>query len=287
MSVLFSLANLVAHAIGYSALSKQRDKRSQLSPAEASALDTLQLVYKAYSVAGINTWIWSSVFHTRDTNWTERADYFSAAGGMVCGLWMAVIRLSGMYKSGTLRRWQRSAWTTTCLLVFVMHCRHLTRGPRFDYTYNMRFNVVIALLQIGLWAAWSVHHTLIVPRRHARQSARAHRANILDQAAVMSQRPTPGLQLSSTSATHASSHASGSAPHALRPLLPLLLLPALSALELLDFEPVGPGNWRLLDAHALWHLSTVPVVFVWYSFLIQDVEWVKTSLQDESEKRLL
>ncbi|CAM9734846.1 unnamed protein product, partial [Choristocarpus tenellus] len=31
-----------------------------------------------YTVVGINTWLWSAVFHARDVRWTEAADYFCA-----------------------------------------------------------------------------------------------------------------------------------------------------------------------------------------------------------------
>lgn len=37
-------------------------------------------------------------------------------------------------------------------------------------------------------------------------------------------------------------------------------------LELMDFPP-----WKfLIDAHSLWHLGTIPVPLLWYSFLIED-----------------
>ena len=46
----------------------------------------------------------------------------------------------------------------------------------------------------------------------------------------------------------------------------VLLLNASIALELLDFSPI---LWTL-DSHALWHLSTSPIHFIWYSFIIED-----------------
>jgi hypothetical protein len=33
-----------------------------------------------------------------------------------------------------------------------------------------------------------------------------------------------------------------------------------------DFPPWG----RVVDAHALWHLATVPIAVMWYDFLVLD-----------------
>ncbi|KAG8192357.1 hypothetical protein JTE90_029091 [Oedothorax gibbosus] len=46
----------------------------------------------------------------------------------------------------------------------------------------------------------------------------------------------------------------------------VLAVNLLLLLELCDFPP-----WKfMIDAHALWHLGTVPVPFLWYSFLTED-----------------
>lgn len=39
-------------------------------------------------------------------------------------------------------------------------------------------------------------------------------------------------------------------------------------LELLDFPPI----LRILDAHALWHLATVPITQMWYEWLVNDAQ---------------
>lgn len=45
--------------------------------------------------------------------------------------------------------------------------------------------------------------------------------------------------------------------------LVVLLLHGLALLELMDFPPM---LW-VLDAHAVWHLSTIPVHFLFYRFV--------------------
>lgn len=49
-------------------------------------------------------------------------------------------------------------------------------------------------------------------------------------------------------------------------------------LELGDFPPL----WFVLDAHSLWHLATSPLPLLWYSFLIDDVNFMA-----EEAKKLL
>ncbi|XP_062503653.1 post-GPI attachment to proteins factor 3-like [Corticium candelabrum] len=55
-------------------------------------------------------------------------------------------------------------------------------------------------------------------------------------------------------------------PYVWKCCLFLVLLSAAMALEINDFPPW----WGLFDAHSLWHLATVPLTFLWYSFLVDD-----------------
>jgi post-GPI attachment to proteins factor 3 len=52
----------------------------------------------------------------------------------------------------------------------------------------------------------------------------------------------------------------------------IILVDVTIFLELTDFRPVF--FWSL-DAHALWHLSTVAFPFLWYDFLIDDNNFIK------------
>ncbi|KAK4052974.1 hypothetical protein OIO90_004098 [Microbotryomycetes sp. JL221] len=309
LSVLFSMLNFVSHTWGLCRLMKMKREWScqqqqtslshrhyrHPSPSHNSHHNVISLcnVYIVYSLTGLNTWIWSSVFHTRDVDWTERADYFSAAAGMICGLWVVIVRLAGLYtndnqqqqerrrhqsKTKTRRslRWSFVTCSTICVVLFVWHCHKLTKGGgRFDYTYNMQFNVTVAILTILLWSGWSVRHVVVLPRK-LRRTTQGPNDSVMTAGrhVTLSAAPTPGLGLSSSSNDQV-------AGHALRPLLPLLLLPLLSCLELFDFEPVGFGTGqRLLDSHALWHLTTVPVVVVWYRFLCLDLRWIRKVVDD-------
>jgi len=53
-------------------------------------------------------------------------------------------------------------------------------------------------------------------------------------------------------------------------VISVLLLDLAVLLELLDFVPIF---WTF-DAHALWHLSTVPIHYFWYKFVSEDCEYL-------------
>ncbi|CAM9840948.1 unnamed protein product [Bubo scandiacus] len=55
-------------------------------------------------------------------------------------------------------------------------------------------------------------------------------------------------------------------PHVWKCAAVVLLLQALALLELLDFPPI----FWVLDAHALWHIGTIPLNVLFYSFLVDD-----------------
>lgn len=58
------------------------------------------------------------------------------------------------------------------------------------------------------------------------------------------------------------------------PALLVLVLAGAMSLELLDFPP-----WLYtIDAHSLWHLSTIPITHVWYRFLMKDARWEQTQI---------
>jgi hypothetical protein len=57
---------------------------------------------------------------------------------------------------------------------------------------------------------------------------------------------------------------------------------AASLLELFDFPPL----WGVFDAHSLWHLATVPLGFVWYTFWAQDCRNLEAILRGSSTSKV-
>lgn len=67
-------------------------------------------------------------------------------------------------------------------------------------------------------------------------------------------------------------------PYVWRCALSVVLALAASSLEILDFAPI---LWAF-DAHALWHLSTALLPFLWYKFITDDCQHLQR-LKQRSE----
>ena len=121
-------------------------------------------------------------------------------------------------------------WALTCLAVYAGHVTYLSILPRFDYTYNMGFNLALGLAHNVLWSLYALPSSRsLLPRFPFRP--KDYRPAFVNKAFVF-----------------------------------VLLTTAATALELFDFPP-----WMdIIDAHALWHLSTVPITKFWYDFLVED-----------------
>jgi len=268
-SVLFSFLNFYYHWKGFKTLrtlsrgitSSGGGSSSNSKGARTFEGKKLAKVYLVYSTSGLIAWIGSIVFHTRDNSWTEKLDYFGAGGTTLVGLWCCIIRISGLYSTSTTsstsstfkatsspKRYKKLL-TTSLTVLYLLHISYLSFRNRFNYSYNMKINIFVSILTIFFWLYWVyLQSSLPSPSNFSRR------------------------QLSS----YPSARTRFRAPHHLDPLLPLFLLPSLTLFEVLDFPPVGfPGTrLRLLDSHAIWHLSTVIVVKWWYDFLIKDVNWI-------------
>ncbi|KAK9458678.1 Per1-like protein [Lipomyces oligophaga] len=154
-SVLFSILNFVPHF-------KSFQKFRKSFPADNARTDFfLKKYYIWMTVVGMNAWLWSSVFHTRDFVVTERLDYFSAGATIMTGFFVACIRIFRLDRQA--KSPIRRALVALCLTAFSLHVAYLSL-IRFSYTYNMAANVVIGLIQNGLWIFYSLTRYFGRPR---------------------------------------------------------------------------------------------------------------------------
>ncbi|KAG2748290.1 Per1-like protein [Suillus brevipes Sb2] len=224
-SVAFSLWNMYYHIQGW------RQLRNRV-PSD----HPMRSYYLTWAIVSINAWFWSAVFHTRDLPNTEKLDYFSAALVILYALYHTVLRLFNQYPT---RPWEHGRiqrtpihflWSSICTIAYLSHVTYLSILPRFDYTYNMAFNLTVGFTHNLLWLLYSLPASLPLIRRFPSKS-KTYRPSYASKAAVF-----------------------------------VALTTAATTLELFDFPPWG----RIIDAHALWHLSTAPLAKFWYDFLIKD-----------------
>ncbi|XP_046965265.1 post-GPI attachment to proteins factor 3 [Vanessa cardui] len=136
-SAFASLLNLITHMYMYSKL---------LGISVRSAPHVL--LWHVFAMVCMNAWIWSIIFHTRDTAFTEFMDY-ACALSMVMSLFIAaVVRI--------LHRRKKLAAVLLILTLayYVEHARYLYSG-RIDYDYNMRVNIFFGVAGSLLWLGWA------------------------------------------------------------------------------------------------------------------------------------
>ncbi|XP_078080398.1 GPI-specific phospholipase A2-like PGAP3 isoform X1 [Mustelus asterias] len=165
----------------------------------------------SFAMVTLNAWLWSTVFHTRDTPLTEKMDYFCASSVVLYSIYLCCVRTLGL-----TRPWTSSLFGALLIILFAGHVWYLTY-VRFDYGYNMTANILIGLINLLWWLSWCLWNRPLLP-------------------------------------------------YVWKCMMVVVMLHGLAFLELLDFPP---WLW-VFDAHAVWHFSTIPVPFLFYSFLIDD-----------------
>ncbi|KAI8070303.1 Per1-like protein [Thamnidium elegans] len=137
-SVFFSIGNGLVHLYYFTRLRKK-----------VPTVYDLKGYMLLYSCIGINTWFWSTVFHMRDTYWTQLLDYFGATLLVLYSLFYAIIRVFHLLKL-----------TRRCLglLFFCCYLTHIVylSVVSFDFTYNMIANVIVGSIQVSVWFYWFI-----------------------------------------------------------------------------------------------------------------------------------
>ena len=147
VSVLASLANMYANV--------HMLRRMRRAPGFARS--RFRWLWLASSAVSVNAWLWSTLFHAKDSRFTEAMDYFSAFAFILFQFNSFFVRVcfwppAGIPMSATKTAKGANALLArqyACLLVcaasalyFLYHVHYLS-SVSFDYGYNMTANILV------------------------------------------------------------------------------------------------------------------------------------------------
>ena len=206
LSAVASLGNLASHLY---MLNKMRNTISARAP--------LKLLWYTFGLVSVNAWLWSTIFHTRDFDYTEKMDYF-------CGFSLVIFQFNAFFirflklKKTFTSKFLMYTISAACAFFFYKHVYFLSY-IHFDYGYNMKVNIMFGGLNSLCWLLWSAYEYFYLKNKYVVNCA-----------------------------------------------ISIILVDVFMLLEVLDFAPI---YWTV-DAHSLWHISTICIPLFWYQFLIDD-----------------
>jgi hypothetical protein len=103
-----------------------------------------------FSLICINSWLWSGIFHARDTPFTEAADYFFATSQLLYSAWMAVHRISHDTRLARVSMPLAAA----CLVAYYWYVSYML-NVKFDYGMHMKINTALVVAHYLLWVLWA------------------------------------------------------------------------------------------------------------------------------------
>ena len=127
-SFIFSFLNLFANIRALRNYNKINDNRDKMS-----------MLYRYQAYFAINAWIWSIVYHARESKTTEYLDYFFAYSIALFSLFEIFIKW--LYELGI--KLSNRALLNISVPFFAMYCYHFyfLFFVHFDYFYNMKVNI--------------------------------------------------------------------------------------------------------------------------------------------------
>lgn len=228
-STLFSIGNFFPHYWGCKLMWSHYKKETSIHGNKEAAN-----LYWAYMIVGLVAslaWVFSTLFHLRDTWTRELLDYYFAGMTVISGFYAIVTRVFKLYL--TRNNGKRFLFGMVVLLMYAAHITRLIID--WSYTYNMRANVFIGVIEDALW------FTHAITSFQSRRTSRGFVSDLKD----------PSINWT---------------------LIPIILVLSVTfgmTFELFDFPPM----MDLLDAHAIWHFCTIWPALYWYPYMVKDVEW--------------
>ncbi|KAK6197358.1 putative ER protein processing protein [Scheffersomyces amazonensis] len=246
-SVIFSLGNLVVHGLG---LKKIWHKWNSIP--NGPAHDRLKSQYInliLMTLVSMGAWIFSTIFHIRDLDITEKLDYYCAGLTVLMGFHTLGARFGELYLESNAN--YRYAFSAICAVSYAGHIARLVID--WSYTYNMRANIFIGILQniclVGICYYIYSHYYYL---EQDNKSTQNHLKYIDFRAIILPSFFSRSPKL-----------------YSLYPLMLGIIVILGMSLEIFDFPPIF---YDLVDAHSLWHLVTIfPAYFGWYDWMLWDI----------------
>lgn len=171
-------------------------------------------------------------------------DYFSATTTIALSLLYAIIRTLHLQTPLTT---SRLLYPVTAIVAFlvVSHFTYLLSFPlgSFPYDCHTKYVLCFAIVHNILWLIWSLSFKVRYPRIQF---------GSLELSYPKPYPPKDPLR-----------HLS---PNAGKPFYLVIGTTLAMSFELLDFAPF----WRIVDAHSMWHMFTIPLAAGWWLFFVND-----------------
>ncbi|KAK6460195.1 Per1-like protein [Scheffersomyces coipomensis] len=249
-SVIFSLGNLYVHIIGLKKILK-----SYSNPNNHPRLKQQYTNLFISNFSSLSAWIMSTIFHIRDTDVTEKLDYYCAGLYVMVGFYTLGSRYGEAYLDRNKK--YRYVFQFICIICYVGHIARLVID--WSYTYNMRANILIGVLQnlclIGTcYYIYSKYY--YIEQDHQKNEKIPYIQNHL-----------PYINFKAIILP--SFFSSSPKLYSLYPLILGFIVVLGMSFEILDFPPIF---FDLIDAHSIWHLITIfPAYFGWYDWMLWDI----------------
>ncbi|ODV95513.1 hypothetical protein PACTADRAFT_75985 [Pachysolen tannophilus NRRL Y-2460] len=235
-STAFSIGNFIPHYLGYKKMKFLYLKNER----QDSDFKNLYFCNLLVSIITMTAWVFSTLFHLKDTNAREKLDYFFAAATVLTAFYALCVRVFKLYLSQNNNK--RKVFTIFCISLYVYHVRRLLLD--WSYTYNMQANVFVGILQYFLWIYLSISTFKKMVDKRNNLHSYVEYLNFINMKEYN---------------------------WTLTPILLILCVAFGMSFELFDFPPI----LDLLDAHAIWHFITIFPGFYWYDYMCKDIETLR------------
>ncbi|KAF3321314.1 post-GPI attachment to proteins factor 3-like protein [Carex littledalei] len=105
-------------------------------------------LWHIYGIFSMNAWFWSSIYHSRYADWTEKSYYSSAVALLGFSLIVTIIRAFNVRVEAS-----RVMVAAPLLAFLTTHILYLN-FYQLDYSLNMKVCIAMGTAQLLIWAIW-------------------------------------------------------------------------------------------------------------------------------------